>query len=101
MREMQATRVQFLGREAPLEKEVASHSSVFAWKIPWTEEPGVEYGPWGRKELAATERRTLLSFSLSPRHRSVILQHLKLFRGDHSCCSGPASGISVTVTFSW
>ena len=32
--------VQSLGREAPLEKELAPHSSIFAWKIPWTEEPG-------------------------------------------------------------
>jgi len=38
--EMQETRVQSLGREDPLEKEVATHSSVLAWRIPWTEEPG-------------------------------------------------------------
>ena len=37
---MQETRVQFLGREDPLEKEMATHSSTLAWKIPWTEEPG-------------------------------------------------------------
>ena len=34
------TWVQFLGREDPLEKEMATHSSILAWKIPWTEEPG-------------------------------------------------------------
>ena len=33
------TQVQSLGREDPLEKEMASHSSILAWKIPWTEEP--------------------------------------------------------------
>ena len=33
------TRVRFLGREDPLEKEMASHSSTLAWKIPWTEVP--------------------------------------------------------------
>jgi len=32
--------VRFLGWEDPLEKEVATHSSVLAWSIPWTEEPG-------------------------------------------------------------
>ena len=32
--------VQSLGREDPLEKEMATHSSILAWKIPWTEEPG-------------------------------------------------------------
>ena len=34
------TRVRYLGREDPLEKEMATQSSILAWKIPWTEEPG-------------------------------------------------------------
>ena len=46
---MRETQVQLLGQEDPLEKEMATHSSTLAWKIPWTEEP-VGYGPWGRKE---------------------------------------------------
>ena len=37
---VQETRVQSLGLEDPLEKEMATHSSILAWKIPWTEEPG-------------------------------------------------------------
>ena len=37
---MQETRIQSLGREDPLEKEMATHSSIPAWKIPWMEEPG-------------------------------------------------------------
>ena len=37
---MQDTWVRFLGREDPLEKEMATHSSILAWRIPWTEEPG-------------------------------------------------------------
>ena len=37
---MQETRVQSLGQEDPLEKEMATHSSIPAWEIPWTEEPG-------------------------------------------------------------
>ena len=37
---MQETRVQFLGWEAPLEKRMATHSSMLAGRIPWTEEPG-------------------------------------------------------------
>ena len=36
---MQETQVQYLGREDPLEKEMATHSSILAWRIPWTEEP--------------------------------------------------------------
>ena len=37
---MRETRVRSLGREDPLEKERATHSSILAWRIPWTEEPG-------------------------------------------------------------
>ena len=37
---MQETQVQFLGREDPLEKGMATHSSILVWRIPWTEEPG-------------------------------------------------------------
>ena len=37
---MQEAGVQSLGQEDPLEKEVATHSSILAWEIPWTEEPG-------------------------------------------------------------
>ena len=37
---VQKTRVQSLGGEDPLEKEMATHSSILAWRIPWTEEPG-------------------------------------------------------------
>ena len=40
-----------LGRKEPLEKEIADHSSIPAWEIPWTEEPG---SPWGRKNLHMT-----------------------------------------------
>ena len=36
---MQETQVPPLGREDPLEKELGNHSSIFAWVIPWTEEP--------------------------------------------------------------
>ena len=37
---MQETWVQSLDQEVPLEKEMATHSDILAWKIPWTEEPG-------------------------------------------------------------
>ena len=43
---VQETKVRSLGREDPLEKEMATHSSILAWRIPWTEEPGgATYGP--------------------------------------------------------
>ena len=37
---MRETQVQYLGREDPLEKGMATHISILAWRIPWTEEPG-------------------------------------------------------------
>ena len=40
MQEKQWTQVQSLGGEDPLEKEMGTHTSILAWKIPWTEEPG-------------------------------------------------------------
>ena len=40
MQEMQETWIQSLGQEDTLEEEMATHSSILAWKIPWTEEPG-------------------------------------------------------------
>ena len=46
---VQETWVRSLDWEDPLELDMATHSSVFAWKIPWTEEP------WGHKELDTTE----------------------------------------------
>ena len=48
---MWETQVQSLGREDLLEKEMATHCSILAWKIPWMEEPGLGYSPWGPKEL--------------------------------------------------
>ena len=58
---MRETQVPSLGWEDPLEKEMATHSSTLAWKIPWTEEH-VGYSPWGRKELDTTERLHFLFF---------------------------------------
>ena len=56
MQEMQETWVQSLGQEDPLEEEMATHSSIPVWKIPWTEEPDGVYSPWGHKESDTTEQ---------------------------------------------
>ena len=40
MQETKETQVRSLGQEDPLEEEMATHSSILAWRIPWTEEPG-------------------------------------------------------------
>ena len=54
---MQETHVQSLGWEDLLEKEMATHSSILAWKIPWMEEPGrLHTVHGGRKEPDTTER---------------------------------------------
>ena len=45
---MQETQVRLLGQKFPLEKGMATHLSILAWRIPWTEEPGA-YRPWGRR----------------------------------------------------
>ena len=43
-------------KKSSLEKEMATHSSTLAWKIPWTEELRAGHCPWGRKESGTTER---------------------------------------------
>ena len=51
---MQEMQVQTLGREDPLEKEMATHSSILVWRIPWTDEPGGLHstGPQSQTELS-------------------------------------------------
>ena len=58
MQEMQETGVPSLGREDPLEEETAAHSSVLAWRIPWTEEPGGLTVHRVARESEATQRLT-------------------------------------------
>ena len=69
---MRETRVQSLGQEDLLEKEMATHSSTLAWRIPWTEEPG-SYSPWGHKESDMTERPRvrLLATPWTAAHQAV------------------------------
>ena len=69
---MRETRVRSLGQEDPMEKEMATHSSILAWRIPWMEEPG-------RLQSTGSQSRTRLSdftfFSLSHTYmyvRSVV-----------------------------
>ena len=59
---MQETWVRSLGWEDPLEKEMATHSSTLAWRIPWTEDL-VGYSAQGRKESDTTERLHSLGWS--------------------------------------
>ena len=79
---MWETRVQSLGQEDPLEKEMETHSSTPAWRIPWREEPGA-YSPQGHKELDMTER---LHFHFH--HRNV--RFITEMECDHSKHKGRA-----------
>ena len=56
MQDPQETRVQSLGQEDPLEEGMATHSSILAWRIPWTEEPG---GPWSTGSQSQTRLNRL------------------------------------------
>ena len=56
MQEPQEMKVQSLGREDLLEEGMATPSSIFAWRIPWTEATS---GPWGGKESDMTERLSM------------------------------------------
>ena len=69
---MQETQVQSLGREGPLEEEMATHSSILAWETP--EQRSLEgYSPWGHRESDITER--LITQSMRENRNSrLILQ---------------------------
>jgi hypothetical protein len=60
---MQEIPVGSLGREDPLEKEMATHSTILAWKIPWAEEPG-RLQPMGSQRVRHNEQLTLLLYYL-------------------------------------
>ena len=57
MQEAQETLVRSLGWVDPLEKEMATHCSILAWKIPWTEKPGGLQ--WAHKEANTTEQMSV------------------------------------------
>ena len=65
---MQETQIWSLGWEDSLEKGMATHSSILAWKIPWAEETG-GYSPWGGKELDMNEQLTLSLSMLSKKEK--------------------------------
>ena len=61
---IQETWVQSVGQEDPLEKGMATHSSILAWRIPWTEEPGgLGCSPWSSKKVDTTELLTHVSLT--------------------------------------
>ena len=77
MQEMRETRVQSLAREDPLEEEMKTHSSILAWKIPWTEEAD------GLESMAVTESLTeqlsMLQSSYSTAGSTSVTEEVGLF----------------------
>ena len=78
---MQETRVQFLGGEDPLENGMASHSSILAWKNPWTEEPG------GLQSMGSQRVGHKLATNTFAFQRNSILKHFMggLKRTEEKC----------------
>ena len=94
MQGTQEMQVQSLGQEDPLEKEMAAHSSVVAWRIPWTEEPGglQSMGLQRVGQDSAAEDETVISEVKTVKFlntRSVISWHFNL---------GQTVNLSYTVT---
>ena len=74
MQETQDMQICSLGGEDPLEEEMAAHSSILAWKIPWTEESGRLQGPCGHKGSDTTER--LITHTHTHTHTHTLLENL-------------------------
>ena len=72
---MQETRVQSLGWEDSLEKEMATHYSIFAWRILWTEESGV-LKSWSRKESDTTEATSTFTSIMSLDHQIYVIDDI-------------------------
>ena len=71
-------RVQSLGQKDPLEKEMATYTSILAWEIPWTEEAG-RLQSMGHKESDTTERLTLNLKLIESKKRIKIIVHDHVF----------------------
>ena len=91
---MQETRVQSLGWEDPLEKGMATHSSILAWRTPWTEDPGglQSLGLQSLTRLSDWQLSTLTSQLIPPLHVHVSIPY--------TCISSPALQIGSSVPFS-
>ena len=105
---MQETWVQSLGWEGPLEKGKATHSSILAWGMPWTEEPG-SYSPLGHKESDRTARvhfhfqhhfcgAWLLNWRNPPLQAFCVLKYTAASRDGYLCvCAEVHAHMSVHV----
>ena len=62
-----------LGWEDALDESLATHSSILGWRIPWTEEPGGLYSPWGRGESDTMEALSTPALNLSAVRKETLL----------------------------
>ena len=85
---MQETWVQSLGWEDPPEEGMAIHSSILAWRIPWTEASGPS--SWGRKESGTTDELSL-SLSCQPCRSAYVCSVMSNFSQPHVACQDPWS----------
>ena len=74
--------VRSLSREDPLEKKMAAHSSILAWKVLWTEElvgyrPG--YSPWSHKELDMAEQLSIAPEIISPQEHELLYHNIQKY----------------------
>ena len=79
---MQETQVRSLGWEDPLKKEMATHSSILAWEILWTEEPGRLYSPWGCNswtQLSYHHHHHILAFKYVQSHAIIHLTYIYIY----------------------
>ena len=87
---MQETGVQSLGWEDPLEKEMATHSSILAWKIPWTEKPGGLQSV-GLRESDMTQ--WLNNFKINKENKN------ELYSASRICCAETLGGAKKPTDF--
>ena len=84
VQETQETLIQSLGREEPLEEGMAAHSSVLAWRIPWTEEPGrLQSTVWQKDMTEGTQHISTQAVNVKTafwRDRGGVSKHMRLFK---------------------
>ena len=103
---MQGTQVQSLGQEDPLDKRMATHSNILAWRIPWTEEPGGLQSMGSQRVGHDWATKTIKVLNLSPKVYAVfILLNFGLFWNPcvNVYCVGVCMHINThsVVSYSW
>ena len=95
---MQETRVRFLGREYPLKKKMVTDSSILAWKIPWTEEPGKLQSVGSQKSQKRLSNYTTTTASSANEHQTFKLVTIWRIEWTHTAWVRFESGFSLLQT---